>query len=710
MTSSAIASSPSGKPAILDSSTPSSRGNVLAVEPQQIVLAFLLASEVIVFSFLGSRFFSWDNFFEVQRLGVELGLLALAMTPVIVTGGIDLSVGSLMALAAVLLGKMWHDGGMPIWTAVAATLAIATLAGGLNAWLITRLRMPALIVTLGSYSLFRGLAEGMTRGVVTYTKFPPSFIFLGNGHVGAIPTQVVLLAAAAVGFWILLHRMTVGRALSAIGFSPEGARYAGVPVERRVALAYVLSGLCAGLAAVVSVAHVDQAKASTGTGYELLAITAVVLGGTSIFGGRGSIVGTLMGLFAIVILQDGLRMANRPVWLTRHLGGELAGIATGLLLLVSIALDWCPSSRSALAAEAGATHGSDEEFHMKNSQLAVLCMVIVAAALIVSGGNFAMIKLLQQNGAAASPQLPAPAKQITVAMMPKSKGNAYFVAAEKGAEDAAKELGVDLVWDGPTNTDPAEQSRIVETWINRGVDVIAVAVENREGLSTALRKARAKGIKVVTFDADSEPDARDFFVNQATPQGIGYTLMDNAARVMGGKGEFAVITASLTASNMNEWREQIEKRLADKYPDIKLVDTRPCDDQKDKAFEEANTLLNSRPNRKLIMAICSPAVPGAAEAVKQSGRKDVKVIGLGLPNDNKRYIHEGVTDVIVLWNTMDLGYLTVLAAKDLATGQLKPGDTEMDGGRLGKIQIQGSDILLGKPFVFNKDNIDQFDF
>ncbi|MDB5355489.1 MAG: permease component of ribose/xylose/arabinose/galactoside ABC-type transporter [Phycisphaerales bacterium] len=682
----------------------------LVAQPQQLVLAGLLVLEVAVFSFIGGNFFSPDNFFEIQRLGVELGLLALAMTPVIVTGGIDLSVGSLMALSAVLMGMMWRDAGVPIWIAAVATVFIAALAGGLNALLITRLRIPPLIVTLGSYSLFRGLAEGMTRGVVTYTKFPRSFVFLGNGYFGPVPAQVVLLAIAAVAFWVLLHRTTIGRALSAIGYSSDGARHAGIPVERRVALAYVLSGLCAGLAAVVYVAHVDQAKANAGTGYELMAITAVVLGGTSIFGGRGSIAGTIMGLFAIVVLQNGLRMADRPVWLTSHLGGEMAGILTGLLLLLAIGLDWRLSQhRNRIQAPVKSSRLNEEEFEMKNSQLAVLSVVILAAALIVAGGNYMLIKSLPQTSAIGGPS-PAPAKQMTIAMMPKSKGNSYFVACQKGAEEAAKELGVNLVWDGPTNTDPAEQNRIVDTWVNRGVDVIAVAVENREGLSTALRKARQKGIKIVTWDADAEPDARDFFVNQATSEGIGQTLVDNAAKAMGGKGDFAIITASLTASNMNEWRKQIEKRLADKYPDMKLLDVRPCDDQKDKAFDEANALLNSRPSMKLIMAICSPAVPGAAEAVKQSGRKDVKVMGLGLPNDNKKYVHEGITDNVVLWNTMDLGYLTVTAAYDLKAGTLKPGEKSLQAGRLGKITVEGDNIVLGRPVTFTKENIDQYDF
>ena len=310
----------------------------------------------------------------------------------------------------------------------------------------------------------------------------------------------------------------------------------------------------------------------------------------------------------------------------------------------------------------------------------------------------------------AGPGPKSGARPVTVAMMPKSKGNAYFIACRKGAQEAARELGVELLWDGPTDPDPAGQNAIVDGWILQGVDVIAVAVENREGMSSVLRKARSKGIKVITWDADTTSDARDFFVNQATPEGIAETLVNHAAAILGGKGEYAIITASLTAGNMVEWQKAIAAYNQEKYPDLKLCDLRPCDDKQQKAFEEAHTILNAHKECRLIMAICSPAVPGAAEAVKQSGRKDVKVIGLGLPNENKKYVHEGFTEKVVLWNTMDLGYLTVHAALQLKKGALKPGDKAVQGGRLGPIEIAGDQILLGKPFTFDRTNIDRFDF
>ena len=305
----------------------------------------------------------------------------------------------------------------------------------------------------------------------------------------------------------------------------------------------------------------------------------------------------------------------------------------------------------------------------------------------------------------------AVAKKRTLALMPKSKGNAYFVSCKKGADRAARELGIELRYDGPTDPDPARQNEIVENWIAIGVDAIAVACENRDGISTALRKARAKGIRVLTYDADAQPDAREFFVNQATPEGIGHGLMDEAARLCGGEGEFAIITASLTAGNMIEWQKRIEDRRAAKFPNMKMVALRPCDDLKDKAQSEATALLSANPNLKLIMAICSPAVPGAAEAVKQAGKVGkVKIIGLGLPSENRRYVKDGVTDSVILWKTEDLGYLTVYAADALLKGTLKAGDKSLKAGTLGEFEIQGDSILLGKPFVFNKDNIDQFDF
>jgi len=292
------------------------------------VLAVLVIGETALFAALGSHFLSAGNAAEVARASVEIGLLALALTPVIVTGGIDLSVGSLLGLSAVVMGAAFRDHGVPIGAAALLAVAVGAAGGGLNAALIARLRLPPLIVTLGTFSLFRGLAEGLTGGIQNYSDFPERFLFLGQGRFGPLPAQVLVLAGAAVLVGLLLHRMAIGRSLRAIGYSPEGARYAGIPVGRRLLLVYLLSGVAAGLSAVIYVARLGQAKADAGTGFELTAITAVVLGGTSIFGGSGTVHGTLLGLLALALLQNGLRLSDQPA--------ELAGILTGVLLLGAI--------------------------------------------------------------------------------------------------------------------------------------------------------------------------------------------------------------------------------------------------------------------------------------------------------------------------------------------------------------------------------------
>jgi rhamnose transport system permease protein len=293
----------------------------------ETLLAFVLLIEILIFSKTGANFATAGNMFEVLRLSTEIGLLALVMTPIILTGGIDLSVGSLLGLCAILFGKLWRDAGLPPPLAAACTLFIGAACGGLNAWFITRLNLPPLIVTLGTFSLFRGLAEAITRGVDNFTNFPASFLFLGQGYLfGVVPAQLPVFATVAAAFWLLVHRTTFGRSFRAIGFAPEGARYAGIPVARRLALAYVLAGMIAALAALVYVARVGQAKADAGTGYELLAITAVVLGGASIFGGTGTVHGTLLGVAVLAVLKIGLTLSDQP--------SELAGILTGGLLLI----------------------------------------------------------------------------------------------------------------------------------------------------------------------------------------------------------------------------------------------------------------------------------------------------------------------------------------------------------------------------------------
>ena len=299
-----------------------------------------------------------------------------------------------------------------------------------------------------------------------------------------------------------------------------------------------------------------------------------------------------------------------------------------------------------------------------------------------------------------------------IAMMPKAKGDPYFVSCRVGAEEAAKELGVELIWDGPTGLDAAKQNEVVENWITRKVDVIAVAVENRAGISTVLRKARERGIKVLTWDADAEPDARDFFVNQATPEGIANTLTDEAARLLGGKGEFAIITGALSAANQNEWIAFIKKRLAEKHPGPDAGDDpaerrRPrqgvCRDADDHARAPERQagdgdLGAGRARRGRGRAPGRPQGrqrdrPVAAEHQQALRARRRRADGRAVEHARSRLRSPSTPACSSLQDTLAAG-----------------AQTSVQAGRLGAIEIRGSEIILGAPLMFTKANIDKFDF
>jgi rhamnose transport system substrate-binding protein len=653
---------------------------------QELILVGVIFLEIAFFSVTGQNFFSLPNFFECIRLGVEIGLLSLALTPVIVTGGIDLSVGSMMGLCAVTFGALSVDWHWPVAAAALATLVVSVLGGAINAFLIARLRVSPLIVTLGTYSLFRGLAEAVTKGARNYSEFPASFLYVGQGYIGGfLPVQAVIAFVFAAGFFLLLHRTVIGRGIYAIGHSFEAARYAAIPVVKRLALVYLLSGFSAGVAGLVYVAHLGQAKSDAGNGYELIAITAVVLGGTSIFGGSGTIGGTILGLTVTVLLQNGLRLSGWPA--------EVAGIATGILLVLTIAFDRFAHRQRAEPVEPSEAGGRSRT---------PIVIGAVAALLIV--GAVITSRYLGPGAGDRS------GKRTLIGVMPKAKGDPYFISCRVGAEEAAKKLDVDMIWDGPTGLDAAKQNEVVEGWITRGVQAISVSVENAPGISTVLRKARARGIKVMTWDADAEPDARDYFISQATPEDIGNTLVDEAARLIGNSGQIAIITGALSAANQNLWISFMRQRIATEHPNLQLVTVRPSDDDRDKAFSETQTLLKVYPQLKAVIGISAPAVPGMGEAIKQSGTLDVKVLGLSLPNLCKPYVHGGYIQAVVLWDTRKLGYLAVAAPAALVRKKLEKGQSVLEVPGLGELKIQGTDIILGKPVIFRKDNIDRYNF
>jgi rhamnose transport system substrate-binding protein len=296
-------------------------------------------------------------------------------------------------------------------------------------------------------------------------------------------------------------------------------------------------------------------------------------------------------------------------------------------------------------------------------------------------------------------------------MMPKLIGINYFNACQKGAEEAAKELNIELTYDGPP-TDKAElQAQMIDEWIALGYDVIAVAPNDPEVIAPALKRAKDAGIITLTWDADANPEAsgRVTFVNQAPVEAIGNTLVDLMAGAIGGKGKTVIVTGSATSPNQNAWMAVMETRLTTKYPKIQLLETLVPEENQNRARQMTLDILNAHPDLAGVWGITSVSLPGVAEAVKQAGKSGkVYVTGLSLPSTIRPYVKDGTVPKFVLWNPADLGYLTVHVARRLAEHSLTSNDKFF--GRLKGVDVKVGEVVLGPPLVFDKNNVDEYDF
>jgi rhamnose transport system permease protein len=293
----------------------------------ETVLGILLILAFFVLAQQSDRFFTVANLLNQGRLMTEAGLIALAMTLVIVTGGIDLSVGSILGLTAIVLGVLWQDAGLALPLAMLLAVAIAGLAGLANGLIITRFSVPPLIATLATLALYRGLAEGISQAR-SVRGYPDWFFVLGQGEVLGVPTQLWILGLCTILAAFVLGYTTFGRATYAIGANETAARFSGIAVDRVKLLIYTASGAASGLAGVIFVSRVSTTRSDMGTGLELDVITAVVLGGTSIFGGVGTIPGTVIGLILMQAMKNGLALAG--------VKGDGTIVVIGVVLIAAI--------------------------------------------------------------------------------------------------------------------------------------------------------------------------------------------------------------------------------------------------------------------------------------------------------------------------------------------------------------------------------------
>jgi rhamnose transport system substrate-binding protein len=302
---------------------------------------------------------------------------------------------------------------------------------------------------------------------------------------------------------------------------------------------------------------------------------------------------------------------------------------------------------------------------------------------------------------------------LAITFLPKNLGNAYFDTSDKGGEKAIKEFDGTYAEVGPAEASPDAQVSYINTLTQQGVGGIAISANDPKAICDALNEARDAGVKVVTFDSDTNPECRDIFINQATSEGIAKVQVDLIAEQIGDEGEIAILSATANATNQNAWIELMKTDLEANHPNITLVDTVYGDDDDQTSFDKTAALLQTHPNLKGIVSPTTVGIAAAARYLQTSEFKGkVALTGLGTPNQMRDYVEDGTVTAFALWNPADLGYLAAYAAKALIEGDITGAEGDkFTAGDLGDYEVgEDGTVLLGDPYTFDADNIGDFDF
>lgn len=320
----------------------------------------------------------------------------------------------------------------------------------------------------------------------------------------------------------------------------------------------------------------------------------------------------------------------------------------------------------------------------------------------------------EYDGAQATDPADKAGQDIVLVDVPKLIGIGYFDATAQGMQEAAEELGnVTVTTDGPTEANIDDQITFIDNYITQGVDGVLFAANDPVAIAPVLQSALEQGIHVVGYDANSTPDARTWFVNQAEFNGIGKAMIDSLVAEKGEDASFGIVTSTFTTPNQARWIAEMWAYASTCYPELTWLETLEAQEDAVLSFNQANTLLDKYAGEiDGIFGMTSVATPSSADAVTQAGLcGEVAVVGLATPNAMKPYVNDGCVQSVVLWNPIDLGYAAVYVMRAVVDGTLVPGATTVEAGRLGTLQIvNGSEVLLGPPFIYTAENINDFDF
>lgn len=653
---------------------------------------------VVVFGALNRQFLDVETAVTILENAAPDGLIVIGMSIVIICGAFDMSVGSAMAVCGLVAGLCMNKAHLPVPLAVLAALATGAVVGWSNGSLVTRLGINPFITTLGTMSILRGIVQVVTRNA-PLTGFPESFLKLAWGTVFTlhlpsdrlvvVRVPVVLLMTSIIVSDLLLRRLRYLRQVYFVGSNEEAARLTGIPTTQVKTFAFMLTGVLTAMAGLIATSRTNAIDANAGMGAELRVIAAVIVGGASLSGGRGTILGAFLGLLLMQIITTGLVFIG--------VAAEAQLIAVGLVLILAAVIDRTGSSSFARKV-------ASLLFKTRNKPMERIINVVLAIALLT-------VVIVHSKSKKSGPESPEPnngaltqsGKTAAVqryVMISAVTGAPYWIDLKNGLRDKAKELGVDANFTGPPTVDVNAQIDEVNRAIAQKVDGI-IMVAMADSVTPAIDQAIAAGIPVVCADADAPSSKRYSFIGTGN-YNAGYQGGEELARLLGGRGEVALLSIP-GSDNLAKRLKGYQDALAN-HPEIKIVQIGNDHGSQTEAEKECRALIQVYPNLAGFGCVAAAGGQGAAVAVKQAGKVGkIKIVAMDRDEATLQFIKEGVIDASIAQRTYTMSYLALQMLYDLRNGRIKFADD----WRKVRVNPLPPNVDTGS-FVIMKNNVDYF--
>ncbi|MEU1008466.1 substrate-binding domain-containing protein [Streptomyces sp. NPDC005890] len=591
---------------------------------------------VVALSALSGDFLTTDNLLNIGVQAAVTAILAFGVTFVIVSAGIDLSVGSVAALSATVLAWSATSHGVPVVLAVLMAVATGVVAGLVNGFLIAYGKLPPFIATLAMLSVGRGLALVISQG--SPIAFPDSVSHLGDTLGGWLPVPVLVMVVMGLLAAFVLGRTYIGRSMYAIGGNEEAARLSGLRVHRQKLAIYALSGVFAAVAGVVLAARLSSAQPQAADGYELDAIAAVVIGGASLAGGTGKASGTLIGALILAVLRNGLNLLSVSAFWQQ--------VVIGVVIALAVLLDTVRRKAGATAVAAGAGGPSGRQA-VTYALAAVVTVAVVGATSFLHGGS----------PSSANPKL---------GLSLSTLNNPFFVQIRAGAQAEAKKLGVDLTVTDAQN-DASQQANQLQNFTSSRLGAIIVNPVDSDAAGNSVKAADKAGIPVIAVDRGVNKASVDALVASDNVAG-GELAAKTLAEKLGGKGKIVILQGQAGTSAARERAAGFARGLR-AYPGIRVLAQQPADFDRTKGLDVMSNLLQAHPDVQGVIAANDEMALGAVKALGSKAGRSVQVVGFDGTPDGLKAVEGGTLYASVAQQPSQLGRIAVDNALKAVRGE-----------------------------------------